>query len=151
MDLIGNIISTFNEYYDSRKLEAFEMRCLRAIFVVKLRDRVRNEAMRTAQYMNTPITYTIKTKMLKWFGHVARRPLDNYMVRASHLDLPNPRPRGNPPKKCCIQIREDTGLSVSTAERRASSRLDWRREVTEKRGFGEKYAYNEVSRDEQHE
>ena len=52
---------------DSRKLEAFEMRCLRAIYGVKLRDR--NETVRTAAHINT-ITDTIKTKRLKWFGHV---------------------------------------------------------------------------------
>ena len=120
---------------DSRKLEAFEMRCLRAISGVKLRDRVRNETVRTALQMNTTITDTIKTKRLKWFGHVARRPVDSYVARAYHLDFPNPRPRGRPPKKWCTQIREDTGLPLATAERRASERLDWRREVTERARF----------------
>ena len=120
---------------DSRKLEAFEMRCLRAISGVKLRDRVRNEKVRTALQMNTTITDTIKTKRLKWFGHVARRPVDNNAARAYHLDFPNPRPRERPPKKWCTQIREDTGLPLETEELRASERLDWRREVTERARF----------------
>ena len=62
------------------------MRYLRAISGVKLRDRVRNEAVRTALQMNTTITDIIKTKRLKLFGHVARRPVDSYVARATLAD-----------------------------------------------------------------
>ena len=75
------------------------MRCLRAISGVKLRDRVRNEAGRTALQMDQTITDTIKTKMLKWFGPVARIPIGSYVARVYHLDFPNPRSRGRPSKK----------------------------------------------------
>ena len=75
------------------------MRYLRGISVVKLHDRVRREAVRTALHMNTTIEYTIKNKMIKWFGHVARRPVDSYVARAYHLDFVNLRPRGRLPKK----------------------------------------------------
>ena len=84
---------------DSRKLEAFEMRCLRAISGMKLCDRVRNEAVITALHMNATITDTIETKRLKWFSYVARRPADCYVAHAYHLDFPNPRPQSRPPKK----------------------------------------------------
>ena len=50
------------------KLEAFKMRYLRAISGVKLRDRVRNEAVRTARQMNTKITDTIKPKGSSYLG-----------------------------------------------------------------------------------
>ena len=69
------------------------------------------------------------------FGHVAQKLSNSYVVRAYHLDFPSPRLRGCPPKKWYTQIREDTGLPLATAERRASERLDWRREVTGKSRF----------------
>ena len=89
---------------DTRKLEALKMRWLRAISGVKLRDRVRNEAVRTALHMNTTITDIIKTKRLKWFGHVARRPVDipprlprSKTARPTAQEMVHPNPRGHWP------------------------------------------------------
>ena len=99
------------------------MRCLRAISVVRLSDRVRNESLRTDLHMNTTITYTIKPKCSSGLA-LARRSVDSYVARANHLDFPNPRPRGRPPKKLCTQIHEDTGLTLATTEHRESERLE---------------------------
>ena len=118
---------------DTRKLEAFEMRCLRVILGVTLRQRLRNEHVRAVTTVTTTITDIITKKRLKWFGHVTRRPPESYVARAYRQDFPNPRSRGRPPKRWSSHIREDTGLPLATAERRASVRggrgkeeLPWR-------------------------
>ena len=55
--------------------------------------------------------------------------------QADSADKSKAKRRGRPPKKWCIRIRKDTGLPLVTAGRRASERLDWRREVTERARF----------------
>ena len=117
---------------DTRKLEAFEMRCLRVILGVTLRQRLRNEHVRAVTTVTTTIPDIITKKRLKWFGHVTRRLPESYVARAYRQDFPKPRSRGRPPKRWSSHIREDTGLPLATAERRASVRgcgkgeLPWR-------------------------
>ena len=107
---------------DERRLEVFEMRCLRRILGVSLRERRTNESIRKALGMPNSITEVIKRKRLKWFGHISRRSPNSYVSLALRQDFPNPRPRGRPPKKWTDQIRKDTGLPLATAERRAADR-----------------------------
>ncbi len=97
---------------EARMLEVFEMRCLRVIMGVTLRDRVRRELG-----VKSTITDTVKKKRNSWFGHVVRRPRDEYVAVAYREDFGNPRPRGRPPKRWRDQIREDTGLPLPTVER----------------------------------
>ena len=49
---------------DARRLRVFEMRCLRAIHVITLRDRCRSEAIRAALHIESKITEVIKTKCI---------------------------------------------------------------------------------------
>ena len=118
---------------DERRLEVFEMRCLRRILGVSLRERRTNESIRKALGMPNSITEVIKRKRLKWFGHISRRPPNSYVSLALRQDFPNPRPRGRPPKKWTDQIRKDTGLPLATAERRAADREGWRRSSWQER------------------
>ena len=59
---------------ETRGLEVFEMRCLRAIIWVTRRERQRNEHVRKSLQMKNTITEVVKNKRLRWFGHVKRRP-----------------------------------------------------------------------------
>ena len=72
------------------------------------------------------ITEVVKQQLLRWFGHVTIRPNESYVAKAYREDFSNPRPRGRPPKKWISCVREDIGLPIATAERRASGRSDWR-------------------------
>jgi hypothetical protein len=110
---------------DSRKLEVFEMRCLRAILGVTRRDRLRNHHIRAALNVSSTISDVIKQKRLRWFGHITRRPPESYITQAYRQDFRNPRLKGRPPKRWADQVRADTGLPIATAERRAASRSDW--------------------------
>ncbi len=111
---------------DIRKLEVFEMRCLRAILGVTRRDRLSNEHIRKNLQVKHTITEVTRYKRLRWFGHIARRPPESYVAQAYRQDFTNPRRRGRPQKRWINQVREDTGLPIATAERRASDRIDWR-------------------------
>lgn len=56
---------------EEMKLDVFDNRCLRRILGIKWFHRVRNTAVRewTGQ---TPASLFLKTRRLRWFGHVSR-------------------------------------------------------------------------------
>ena len=112
---------------DVRKLEVFERRCLRAILGITRLHKVKNEQVYKRLCMENTITDVIKNKRLRWFGHLTRKPNSSMVSKAYRDDFKNPRPRGRPPKRWAAQIREDTGVPLATAERRASDRGSWRR------------------------
>lgn len=107
---------------DTKQLEVFEMRCLRAILGVTRRQRLSNTYIRKTLKIPDTITQTVQSKRLQWFGHVVRRPDRSYISRSYRQDFTNPRPRGRPPKRWSSQIKEDTGLPLATVERRQKGR-----------------------------
>ena len=86
------------------------MQCLRAISSVNVRDRVRNEAMRTALHMSTTISDIIEIKGLKWFRHVAQRPIDGYNARVYRFDFSKPGFTGGENSRRERGSREDYAL-----------------------------------------
>ena len=121
---------------DSRKLESFEMRCLRTILGVSRRDRIPNVRIREELEMNKIITECIKEKRLRWFGHIARRPNGNYVADAFTGSFKSKRPRGRPQKRWVDQIRDDTGLPIATAAKYAADRAKWRRLTCQRNARG---------------
>ena len=115
---------------DKRKLEVFEMRCLRAILGVTILVRMRNDYIRKKLNVKYSITEIIKKKRLKWFGHVVRKStLQSHVFAAYQLDFTNKRPIGRPPKRWVDQIRQDIGIPKLTAERIARDRKKWKEVV----------------------
>ncbi|KAE9546983.1 hypothetical protein FO519_009804 [Halicephalobus sp. NKZ332] len=57
---------------DLNKLEVFQMRCLRQILKVSLRDRIPNEAIRSRCEQQLTVEEQIREKRLRWFGHTCR-------------------------------------------------------------------------------
>ena len=112
---------------DTRKLESFEMRCLRTILGVSRRDRIPNIKIREDLKITQTITQYIKEKRVRWFGHIARRPSGNYVAEAFKGTFTSKRLKGRPPKRWTDQIREDTGLPIATAAKYAADRVRWRR------------------------
>ena len=68
-----------------KRLDAFDNRCLRRILGIKWYHRVRNTVVgeRTGQ---TPVSLLLKTRTLRWFGHV---------IRMSHERLPKAKKNEN--------------------------------------------------------
>ena len=110
---------------DENKLNVFEMRCLRAILGVSRRDRISNANIRKTTNSEYSITDMIRTKRLKWFGHVCRKPTTSLVYQSYKQDFPQPRPRGRPPKRWSDHIKKDTKLPLLTAERNAKNRSKW--------------------------
>ena len=56
---------------EEKRLDVFDNRCLRRILGIKWFHRARNTTVRekTGQ---TPVSLLLKTKRLRWFGHVSR-------------------------------------------------------------------------------
>ena len=111
---------------DAQKLLVFEMKCLRAILGVTLYNRLKNQDIRQRLNVKKTIVDNIRSRRMKWFGHVNRRDRDSLVYRAYSQSFPNPRPAGRPPKRWTDQIRADTGLPLQTAERNTMDREMWR-------------------------
>ncbi|KAI0527149.1 hypothetical protein KFK09_002747 [Dendrobium nobile] len=68
------------------KLSIAEMRMLKWMRGLTLRDRIRNEHIRKKVGV-VPMTYKIRESRLRWFGHVKCQPPDDPDRRVIVLDL----------------------------------------------------------------
>ena len=111
---------------EKQSLLTFEMRCLRSILGVNLRQRLRNTIIRQQLGVQKTIIECVQSRRLKYFGHVNRRPVNSASFKAYKGEFNARRPRGRPPMRWTDQIRKDTGLPLPTAERRTMDREAWR-------------------------
>ncbi|BHF81512.1 hypothetical protein SprV_0802464300 [Sparganum proliferum] len=115
---------------DERKLEVFDHHCLRIILRVKFTDFVSNETVRARCDNIARITQAIQERRLRWFGHVLRRPPQEFSATAlAPAPLPHwRRRRGGQFKTWLDTVRQDMevvlGPSVFGLRR-------WRREWVE--------------------
>lgn len=116
---------------DINKLEVFQMRCLRQILGVSLRDKLRNETIRMRCDSQPAIAETIQSRRLRWFGHVCRMDTD----RLPHQLLWRQRPiawkvqKSAPKKTWTKQIEDDLKnrrLSLAEAKDTALDREAWK-------------------------
>ena len=115
---------------EKRKLETFEMKCLRAIKGVSLIDKIRSQSIRESLNVKHNIIEVVKKRRLKWFGHVIRRPKEtSYVSKAYYQSFEKKRPKGRPPKRWYEQIRGDTNLPIGTCQRIANDRSRWQQVV----------------------
>ncbi|CAG9128775.1 unnamed protein product [Plutella xylostella] len=112
-----------------RRLNAFHMRCLRAILDVTWKDRMSNE--RVLDITRTcSITATLKQRRLRWLGHVLRMDPDR-LPRAVMLGqiADAKRPVGRPMlrfKDSCKRDMLSFGINPNTWETAAIARAEWR-------------------------
>ena len=110
---------------EENKLNVFEMRRLRSILGISRRDRIRNVKIRRMTQSEKTIVEVIKTKRLKWFGHVCRKQTTSLVYQSYKQVFPQKRPKGRSPKRWSDQIRNDTRLPLLTAERNTKNRTKW--------------------------
>jgi hypothetical protein len=121
---------------DMNKLEVSQMRCLRQILGVSLRDRHRNETIRIRCDHQPSVEEQIQKRRLRWFGHVCRMNIN----RLPHKLLWHKRPvhwrvqRAAPKKTWLKHVEEDLKnqrLTTDEARNFATDRQEWKRIVND--------------------
>ncbi|KAK6032379.1 reverse transcriptase [Ostertagia ostertagi] len=116
---------------DLSHLEVFQMRCLRHMLGIRLRDHVTNNAIREKFEDQPTIEEQLKLRRLRWFGHLCRMGHD----RIPNMLLWRRRPaqwkvqRTAPKKTWLKQVEEDLRAlrcSVEHARCIAANRPEWR-------------------------
>ena len=87
-------------------LERTEMRMLRWMLGISLRDRNRNEDIRKKLGVAC-VSDKIREARLRWYGHVMRREEDSCLKRIMKADVYGRRSRGRQKKRWEDAIRED--------------------------------------------
>ena len=113
---------------DEMLMNKTEMRMLRWIQGVSLREHKRNEEIREAATVQ-PIATHLMQKRLRWYGHVSRRD-DSHMTRTV-LDMvvEGVRPRGRPKLRYMDTIRRDIKKNALT-DVNILDRKNWRLAVS---------------------
>ena len=110
---------------EEERLERTEMRMLRWILGLTLRDRKRNDDIRRIIGVAC-ITDKIREARLRWYGHVQRREEDDCVKRILEANVGGQRSRGRQRKRWIDVAKhnmEDLQLNVEDAANRA----EWRR------------------------
>lgn len=117
---------------DLKKLEVFQMRCLRSILGISLLDRWRNELVRKTCCDQPTIEYRIRQSRFRWFGHVCR--MDPSRLPKQLLDrkrVPGWKYMPNAAKKTWIsQIMIEARrlrMSINDLKAAASDRVHWKK------------------------
>ena len=114
-----------------RKLERVEMRMVRWMYGVSLKERRSSEDLRAGMGIEG-ILMVLRRNRLRWFGHVERKEDENWVKKCRTLEVEGKRRRGRPEKTWDEVVKEDMtawGLSREMAQDRGR----WR-EALKRRG-----------------
>jgi len=109
------------------KLERTEMRMIRWMCGVSLRERQTNIELRS-RFGVESIVEVVRRNRLRWFGHVQRRSDDDWVKRCTMLEVEGRKPKGRPKKTWMDTVKMDMkplGLVVKDAD----DRNRWRRMI----------------------
>ena len=109
---------------DLGRLEAAEMRMLRMMCGITLKDKIRNKKIRMLTGVETLEEY-LRSQRLRWFGHVQRMSGEKAPVKAGEISVDGKKV-GRPKKRWREVVTEDMkrrGLEIEDA----MERVKWRR------------------------
>jgi hypothetical protein len=106
-------------------LERTEMRMLRWILGVSLKDRKTNEDIRQAVGVAC-ITDKIREARLRWYGHVQRREDDSCIKKIMKAEVYGHRSRGRQKKRWSDTVQQDL-VALRLKPKDANDRDKWRR------------------------
>ena len=112
------------------RVEAVEMKCLRAIKGVTKFDRVRNSRIREETGVEIGLGERVEQANLRWYGHVMRMDRSRYPRKVLESTVPGVRPRGRPRKGWVEGVNEAIrarGQDVEEAKVCVNDRVKWRR------------------------
>lgn len=113
---------------DRNRVDAFEMWCWRRLLRIPWTAHRTNISvlhqlkMKNAQRLSA----TCLQRIMRYFGHVARRGVDNLERLMVTGKVEGKRPRGRSPKRWSDQISEQTSGPLSAALHQATDRNRWR-------------------------
>ena len=119
---------------DERRLNVAQMRWLRNIVGVTLRDRVRNEVVLN-KCNSQKISTIIARHQLRYYGHVARMAPNRLVRQVRYWQPPGNwrRPRGRPKLRYLDGIRRHLNKigieSFDEADAQAQDRVGWRQKI----------------------
>lgn len=113
------------------RLEATEMKYLRRVKGVSLRDKIRSSQIRAELVIN-PVTSFIEQKQLTWWGHLLRMDQDRQAKRIWETMKVGKRKRGRPQEtwdNTIGKILARKGKTVEEAKTMTSNRKEWNKFV----------------------
>ena len=113
---------------DEMLMNKTEMRMLRWIQGVSLREHKRNEEIREAATVQ-PIATHLMQKRLRWYGHVRRRDESHITRTVLDMEVEGVRPRGRPKLRYMDTIKRDIKKNGLT-DVNILDRPDWRLAVS---------------------
>ena len=106
-----------------------EMRCLRSMCGISIRDRVRNEEVRKKVQVNEKLSERIDKRVLTWFGHVERMNDGRMTKRVYKSEVSGTRLRGRPRlrwKDGVKRTMQSMNVSMKDAYELVHERDQWR-------------------------
>ena len=114
---------------DRRRLDVFEMRCLRSMVGVSRLDRLRNEEVRRRAGVERKMSEKVDQRVLGWYGHMVRMREERLTKRVWKAEASGARLRGRPEKRWMdgvVRALGVRGLSLEQGRESASDRREWR-------------------------
>ena len=114
---------------ERRRMNVFDMRCLRYMAGVTVMDRVRNEEIRRRVGVEKDLADRVDERVLGWFGHVERMENERLAKQIVGSEVSGPRARGRPRLGWMDGVKralDARGMSVADARLNATDRAAWR-------------------------
>ena len=114
---------------ERKKLNVFEMKCLRSMIGVTRMDRLRNETVRQRVGITTELSERVDARVLRWFGHMERMPEERLVKKIVNADVEGRRARGRPRMGWMEAVKRalsERGLTMEDGRERARDRAEWR-------------------------
>ena len=112
---------------DENTLEKTEMRMLRRIKRVTVKDKMKSEDIRKQLGVGS-IKSKARESRLRWFWHVHRREQESNLRQVMDIEIPGRRPRGRPIGRWRDIVNRDM-LELRVVLEDADNRNFWRRRI----------------------
>ena len=112
-------------------LQRAEMRMVRCMYGVKLKDRLPSKELRERLGIHD-IALVLQQNRLRWYGHVLRKEDDDWVKRCMEYEVEGSRPRGRPKRTWRKVVREDCQARKMNKED-AIDHCKWRKMIKDVR------------------
>ena len=113
---------------ERRRLNVFEMKCLRSMAGVSRLDRLRNEEVRERTGVRKELAGRVDMNVLRWFGHVVRMDNERLSKRVMNARVDGRSTRGRLKYGWIDGVKkalDKRGIDVRQARESARNRSEW--------------------------